>query len=142
MYLIDTNVLSELRKGRKANSAVLAFFAEVDPAGLYLSVQTIGELRSGIARLRLRGDGPQAQTLENWVGRLLEEYGERVLAFDADCAQVWGQLMAGSGQNLIDKQIAAIALINSLTVVTRNSRDFTGTGVTVRNPFGDLSGAA
>jgi predicted nucleic acid-binding protein len=135
LYLIDTNVLSELRKGGKANSAVLVFFRSLDPLDIYLPVQTIGELRGGIERLRHRGDVPQAQQLAQWLDLILTEYADRILGFDTDCTQVWGKLMAGSGQNPIDQQIAAIALIHGLTVVTRNTRDFARSGVALIDPF-------
>lgn len=135
MYLLDTNVISELRKGLKAHPGVVAFFTTPDMGQIYLPVQVIGEIRSGIARLRERGDSRQGQMLENWLYTVLQEYGERVLVFDADCAQVWGALMAGSDQNPVDKQIAAIALINDLIVVTRNGKHFAGTGVQVLDPF-------
>lgn len=135
MYLVDTNVISESRKGKKANQGVQAFWASVDPDSLYFSVQTIGELRCGIERLANRGDEMQARNLERWLNLVISEYGDRILAFDDDCAQVWGKLMAMQYQNAIDKQIAAIGLIHGLTVVTRNVKDFESTGVQTLNPF-------
>lgn len=135
MYLIDTNVIRESRKGKKANRGVQAFWKSVDPDSLFFSVQTIGELRCGIERLTLRGDDLQAKTLARWLNLIIEEYGDRILTFDEDCVQVWGKLMALQYQNPIDKQIAAIGLIHGLTVVTRNIKDFDGTGVAMLNPF-------
>ena len=135
MYLIDTNVISESRKGKKTNPGVQAFWKSVDSAALYFSVQTIGELRCGIERLANRGDATQAKNLERWLNLLITEYDDRILAFDEDCAQVWGKLMALQYQNAIDKQIASIALIHGLTVVTRNVKDFASTGVATLNPF-------
>lgn len=135
MYLLDTNVISEARKGSKANPGVLTFLATIDEAGLYLSVQTIGELRRGAENLKQRGDREQATRLANWLDRLIGEYGDRILGFDLDCAQVWGRLMSPSPQHAIDKQIAAIALIYDMVVVTRNVDDFAGTGVRCHNPF-------
>lgn len=135
MYLVDTNVISEARKGRRADKGVLAFLAEADPAKLYLSVQTLGEIRRGVENIRGRGDLPQAQRLENWLYWVTSEYADRILDFDADCAQVWGKLMSPQRQQPVVKQIAAIALIHDLTVVTRNTADFQGTGVRVHNPF-------
>ena len=78
---------------------------------------------------------PQARQLEDWLTRIVDEYVDGILNFDADCAQVWGRLMSPHPRHPIDKQIAAIALIHGLTVVTRNVDDFHGTGVEVRNPF-------
>ena len=135
MYLVDTNVISEARKGRRADKGVLAFLAEADPAKLYLSVQTLGEIRRGVENIRGRGDLPQAQRLENWLYWVTSEYADRILDFDADCAQVWGKLMSPQRQQPVVKQIAAIALIHDLTVVTRNTADFQGTGARVHNPF-------
>ncbi|EXJ14390.1 type II toxin-antitoxin system VapC family toxin [Imhoffiella purpurea] len=135
MYLVDTNVISEARKGPRANVGVLDFLSEASPGDLYLSVQTIGELRRGVERIRNRGDAPQARLLEDWLDRVLTEYADRILDFDADCAQVWGKLMAPHPQHPIDKQIAAVALIHDLVVVTRNTSDFAGTGVALLDPF-------
>jgi len=107
----------------------------VDDGGLYLPVQTVGELRQGVERLRLRGDAPQASLLEGWLNQIVVDYADRILVFDDECAQVWGKLLAKNLHNAIDKQIAAIALIHDLTVVTRNVDDFAGTGVRLMNPF-------
>lgn len=135
MYLVDTNVISESRKGIKANSGVQAFWRSVDPDAVYLSVQTIGEIRRGVENIRSRGDSSQAQVLEQWLNVVVTEYADRLLAFDERCAQVWGRLMSPYNQNPIDKQIAAIGLIYGLTVVTRNTDDFASSGVRLINPF-------
>ncbi len=135
MYLVDTNVISEARKGTKANSGVRRFFQTTDALNLYLSVQTIGEIRRGLENVRHRGDLTQARKLEKWLDLLVDNYADRILEFDEECAQVWGRLMSPHHQHPIDKQIAAIALINDLTVVTRNTDDFRGTGVGLNNPF-------
>lgn len=136
MYLVDTNVISEARKGARADPGVRAFFREAAPDALYLSVQTLGEIRRGLENIRHRGDADQARRLEEWLLGILSGYADRVLDFDADCAQVWGGLMSPHAANAIDKQIAAIALIHDMTVVTRNVADFAGTGVRLLNPFG------
>jgi predicted nucleic acid-binding protein len=135
MYLLDTNVLSELRKGTRADPALMAFFAGQDENRLYLAVQTIGEIQGGIQRLRHRNDQKQAQILEHWLYLVMQQYNDRILNFDTDCAQMWGSLMALDQHNPVDKQIAAIALIHNLTVLTRNSRDFARLGVKWLNPF-------
>ena len=135
MYLIDTNVVSELRKGARADIGVSAFFAALDPQHIHLAVQTIGELRRGLENVRGRGDHAQADRLEAWLDDITSDYAERLLGFDLDCAQVWGKLMSPDPQHPIDKQIAAIALIHDLTVVTRNTADYASTGARLLNPF-------
>lgn len=135
MYLLDTNVISELRKGSRANAGVQQFFAHLAPEDIYLSVQTIGEIRRGLENVRGRGDVEQAKRLEAWLDTLVAEYSDRILDFDIECAQVWGRLMSPSPQHVIDKQIAAMGLIYDLTVVTRNTADFQQTGAKLLNPF-------
>ncbi len=135
MFLVDTNVISELRKGQNANAGVLAFWRAADGEALYIAVQTMGEIRRGVENIRQRGDSAQAARLESWLDRVATGYADRILSFDLECAQVWGKLMSPHPQHPIDKQIAAIALIHDLTVVTRNVSDFKGLGVTVINPF-------
>jgi predicted nucleic acid-binding protein len=135
MYLVDTNVISEVRKGAKANPGVRRFFKEMHAADIYLSAQTIGEIRRGLENIRHRGDIPQTEKLKKWLDVIINDYADKILSFDEDCAQVWGRLMSPHPQHPIDKQIAAIALIHDLTVVTRNVDDFRGTGVEIQNPF-------
>ena len=136
MYLVDTNVISEARKGRRANPGVQRFFQAIEAEDLYLSVQTIGEIRRGLENIRHRGDVSQARKVEKWLELVVTDYDNRILSFDEECAQVWGRLMSPRHQHPIDKQIAAIALIHDLTVVTRNVDDFRGTGTKTSNPFG------
>lgn len=137
MYLIDTDVISEIRKTEKANAGVKAFFdnADREDAALYLSVITIGELRKGVEAIRHRGDEHQAAQLERWLHRVTSDYTGAILSFDEDAAQVWGRLCAPNPENPLDKQIAATALIYDLTVVTRNSTHYEPTGVKLLNPF-------
>lgn len=135
MYLVDTNVISEARKGIKANPGVVRFFHSTPAADRYLSVQTVGEIRRGIENIRRRGDQEHALRLESWLDVVIGEYANRILSFDSDCAQVWGRLMSPQASNPIGKQIAAIALIHGLDVVTRNVSDFSATGVNLLNPF-------
>jgi len=135
MYLVDTNVISEARKGINANQGVRKFFQATPPEELYLSVQTIGEIRRGLENIRHRGDLPQTKKLEKWLDLVVSDYADKILAFDEECAQVWGRLMSPHAEHPIDKQIAAIALIHDLAVVTRNVDDFRRTGVEIVNPF-------
>lgn len=135
MYLLDTKVISELRKGGRANHGVTAFFATLAAEDIYLSVVTIGEIRRGLENVRARGDREQAGRLEAWLDKVVTDFSDRILEFDLDCAQVWGKLMSPHPQHPIDKQIAAIALIYDLTVVTRNTDDFVSSGVRSLNPY-------
>lgn len=135
MYLLDTNVISELRKGARTNPGVAAFFATLNSDDIYLAVQTIGEIRRGVENIRRRGDRPQAERLEAWLDVVVSNHAMRILGFDLECSQVWGTLMSPNPQHPIDKQIAAIALIYDLTVVTRNTSDFETTGARLLNPF-------
>jgi hypothetical protein len=137
VYLVDTDVISEIRKAEKANSGVHEFFATARKEGtlLYLSVVTIGELRTGVERLRHRGDAPQAKRLERWLRHVTTTFADAILSIDEDIAEVWGRLRVPNPENPLYKQIAATALIHDLAVVTRNTAHFAPTGVRVYNPF-------
>lgn len=137
MYLVDTDVISEARKGERANAGVRAFFrnAARDNATLYLSVITVGEMRQGVEIVRHRGDKAQADRLERWLDRVTSDYTDAILPFDEEAAQIWGRLRVPNPENPLDKQIAATALIYDLIVVTRNSAHYESTGVRLVNPF-------
>jgi len=135
MFLVDTNVISEARKGLRANPGVQAFWREVNDGEVFISAITIGELRRGVENLKHRTDLIQARRLETWLLLLCNEYANRILNFDWECAHIWGALMAPNPQHVLDKQIAAIALLHDLTVVTRNTADFLACGVKLNNPF-------
>lgn len=137
MFLLDTNVISEVRKGAKGNRGVQAFSHQisVDKSPVFLAAVTVGELRRGVVSLSHRGDAPQAQMLSTWLEHVLKRYATGVIVFDEPCAQVWGRLMVPQPSNPIDKQIAATAIVHQLTLVTRNTRDFQNTGARLLNPF-------
>ena len=137
MYLLDTNIVSELRKRDRANPGVIGFFHQLieQDARAYISVITMGELRRGVDLMRYRGDLTQANLLERWLQTLLNDYADNVLDFGSEEAQIWGRLRVPHPENAIDKQLAATALVYDLTLVTRNVQDFVDTGVNLRNPF-------
>jgi toxin FitB len=137
MYLVDTDVISEARKGDRTNSGVRTFFSRATQEGaeLYLSAVTIGELRQGVERIRYRGDKSQAQRLEQWLLRVTSAYADRILPLDEETAHIWGRLRVPNPENPLDKQIAATALIHDLEVISRNVAHYAPTGVRVKNPF-------
>ena len=134
MFLVDTNVISEIRNGPRADPGVTGFLlhAELD---LFLPVQVVGEMQSGIQLLRNRGDNAQAERVEAWLAIIVERFSSRILVFDLECAVAWGKIRAGSDQNQIDRQIAAIAQVYDLTIATRNVDHYAGSGVRLFNPF-------
>lgn len=133
-FLLDTNIVSELRRGARANAGVLEWFDERSPDELCLSVVTIGEIRQGIEQLRGRS-GPQAMALDRWLTGLVQFYEDRVLYVDGDVAEEWGRLRASRKPPVVDALLAATARVHNLTLVTRNVRDFAGLKVRVLNPF-------
>jgi predicted nucleic acid-binding protein len=134
-FLVDTNVVSELRKGHRANAKVRDWLRSVDDAALHLSVLVIGELRQGVERLRRR-DPPAAANLDRWLHELVRSYADRVLPVDAEVAERWGRLNVPDPVSAVDGLLAATALVHSLTLVTRNVRDIQRTGVRHLDPFG------
>lgn len=135
-FLVDTNVLSESAKP-KPDAGVMAWLRE-NEREIYVSTITIGELRRGIERLPESG---RKTKLRHWLQSLCDCMQGRVLSFSTSSAHVWGQLKAkwdaaGLVVPTLDSQIAAIAKRHGLTVVTRNTRDYSKTGVKVLNPFG------
>lgn len=137
MYLLDTNIISELRKRDRANPGVTRFFRQIAEEEIitYLSVITIGEFRRGVDIIQYRGDVTQAKSLETWLQIIIDRYAENILDFGREEAQIWGRLRVPHPENALDKQIAATALVYDLTLVTRNIKDFTATGVSLLNPF-------
>jgi predicted nucleic acid-binding protein len=137
MYLLDTNVVSELRKIRagKADRHVAAWADSVDAADLFLSVMTIHELELGVL-LAERRDPPQGALFRAWLnGHVLTAFADRILAVDAVVAQRSARLHVPDPRPLRDGLIAATALVHGMTVVTRNVADFEPTGVATLNPW-------
>lgn len=133
MYLLDTDVLSELRKAKR-NPNVLAWIEEIASADLHISVVTVFEIEFGIEQQR-RDNPAFAKRLELWLDDTLRLYGERVLPLTTNIAQRWGRLAIKVGNKDLDLALAATALEHGLTVVTRNVAHHGPTGVAVMNPF-------
>jgi predicted nucleic acid-binding protein len=133
-YLLDTNVLSELRKGVRANAAVVGWAKSVINEEHFVSVLALGEIRKGIESIRGR-DPVQASALEQWLRETEADFGDRVLPVTKAISDKWGRLMAVRALPVSDALMAATALTHSLTFVTRNGADVQHTGVNVFNPF-------
>jgi predicted nucleic acid-binding protein len=132
MYLLDTNVVSELRRS-KPHGALLAWFADVSDADLRVSAVTIGEIQAGIEITRER-DEDKAREIESWLELVAHSYN--VLPMDAETFRCWARLMHRRSDDLIeDAMIAATAIVHGLTVATRNVRDFGAFGVKTLDPF-------
>jgi toxin FitB len=132
-YLLDTNVVSELRK-RDPDPHVLAWYGTVTSSDLFLSVLTIGEIRLGIERLR-RKDSAQADLLEQWMHGLHATYQDHLIEVDTEVAEEWGRLNVPDPLPVIDGLLAASAKVRGWTLVTRNTADLGRSGVVLFNPF-------
>ncbi len=135
-YLLDTNVISELRKGERADPNVTAWIAELADEKIFLSVLTIGEIRRGIESVRRR-DPDSAAALDRWLALLSEAHGDRILPIDRAIAEEWGRMNVPDPLPVVDGLLAATARALGLTLVTRNVADVKGTGVELLDPFGD-----
>ncbi len=127
-------MVSELRKGRACDPGVAAWFEELSPDEVYLSVLTLGEIRKGIESRRRR-DEPTAAALELWLAELESNYSEHLLPVDQATADCWGRLNVPDPLPAVDGLLAATAITRDLTLVTRNVRDVAPTGVDLLNPF-------
>lgn len=132
-YLLDTNVLSEIRR-RRPDPAVLHWYADVPAQKLFLSVLVVGELRQGVDRLARR-DPAQAARFDDWLKQLVTVYEDRIVPITAQIAETWGRLNVPDPVPVIDGLLAATALVRDWTLVTRNTSDVAGTGVRLLDPF-------
>jgi toxin FitB len=132
-WLLDTNVISEIRKGKRGDPGVARWVAgRRDDA--WLSVLTVGEIRRGI-ELKRRKDEAAARHLEIWLQGLLGSFESHILPIDDRVAEVWGRLNVPDPRPVVDTLLAATAIVHGLTLVTRNVDDVAGTGARVLNPF-------
>ena len=134
MYLLDTNVLSELRKRSSCHPAVAAWIQPIEPSELYVSVLALGEIRKGIELISKR-DPAAAAKLDTWLSGLYTSYADRILDVTAAVAEEWGRMNALRPLAAADGLIAATAKTHDLTLVTRNVQDLHGVGVRLLNPF-------
>jgi predicted nucleic acid-binding protein len=137
-FLIDTNVLSELRKKEKANIGVQNWFTNADGNQLYISVLTLGEIRQGIEQLK-RKDEKAAHALDIWLKQIESDSVRLILPITQEIADRWGQINVPDKMPVIDGFLAATALVHNLILVTRNIRDVERSDVKVLNPFSEES---
>jgi hypothetical protein len=133
-YLIDTNVISELRKANRCNAHVSRWFAAVDDVDIFLSVLTIGELRRGVDSIHRR-DARSGAVLNRWLHGIVESFHDRILPVDETAAEEWGRLNVPNPLPVIDGLLAATAKVHGLVLVTRNTKHVARTGVSYLNPF-------
>lgn len=133
-FLLDTNVLSELRKGRRCNAGVARWFADLGEESIFISVLTIGEIRKGIESIRRR-DVRAAASLDAWLLRLSTDHTDRLLPIDRSVADEWGRMNVPDPLPVVDGLIAATARVHGLTVATRNMEDMIRTGAVLFDPF-------
>ncbi|MBE3071353.1 MAG: type II toxin-antitoxin system VapC family toxin [Acidobacteria bacterium] len=133
-FLVDTNVISELRKGARANPRVAAWFADLAEEEVYLSVLTVGEIRNGIERIRRR-DRRAATALDRWLRTLVRDYEDRVLPVDRAVAEQWGRLSVPDPLPVIDALLAATAAVHGLVLATRNVKHLERIEVPLFDPF-------
>lgn len=133
-YLIDTNIISEIRKGERRDANVAAWFESIDDADLYLSVLVLGEIRKGIERVRSK-DPARADALEKWLSAVHRAFAGRILPVDDAVAEEWGKMNAVRPVSTVDGLLAATAKVHRLTLATRNTTDVAGLGARVFNPF-------
>ena len=133
-FLIDTNVISEVRKGTRCDPNVAAWYSSIKDFDLYLSALILGEIRKGIELARPR-DPAKAEALQGWLDAVVEAFADRVIPVDRFVSDAWGRMSATRAIPVIDGLLAATAKVHDLTLVTRNDADVAGLGVRVLNPF-------
>jgi toxin FitB len=133
-YLIDTNIISEVRKGDRCDPNVSAWYASIADEDLFLSTLVLGEIRKGVELVRPRDPG-RAAALERWLREVETAFEGRVLGIDNAVSDRWGRMSAIRPVPVIDGLLAATAFTNGLMLVTRDDRDVVGLGALILNPF-------
>ncbi len=133
-YLIDTNIILEIRKGGRCDPNVAQWYDGIADDDLHLSVLALGEIRQGIERSRRR-DPDKAKALDRWLVQIYEAFDGRILPIDSAVADIWGQMNVPDRISTIDGLMAATAKVHGLTLVTRNIADVTRSGAALLNPF-------
>lgn len=133
-YLVDTNIISEVRKNARCDRGVAAWYASIDDNDLYLSVLVLGEIRKGIELARRR-DPLKAAVLDAWLREVDAAFGDRILPIDRVVTDEWGHMCSRRTIPVIDGLLAATAKVHRMTLVTRNDADVANLGALVLNPF-------
>lgn len=136
-YLLDTNILSELRKGSRGSPRVLEWAQSTRSDRHYISVLSLAEIRRGIEILRRKAPD-QCPAFERWLDHLREHYQNEILTVGEEIADRWGRMQAERSLPVLDGLIAATASVHGLTVATRNVADYQNSGVDLVNPFDDI----
>ena len=133
-YLIDTNIISEVRKGERCNPNVARWYSSIGDDELYLSVLVLGEIRRGVELARPR-DPDKASMLDAWLKEVTDAFQGRLLSVNQTVADRWGRMNAKRTLSVVDGLLAATATVHGLTLATRNIGDVADTGANVVNPF-------
>jgi toxin FitB len=134
VFLLDTNIISEVRKGERCDHRVANWYASIEDSDLFLSVLVLGEIRRGVELAR-RNDSAKADALGKWLQLVEETFGPRILSVDAAVAHEWGRMSATRPLAVIDGLLAATAKVHGLTLATRNEENVRGLGAGIVNPF-------
>ncbi|MSO76431.1 MAG: type II toxin-antitoxin system VapC family toxin [Alphaproteobacteria bacterium] len=137
-YLIDTNIISEVRKGERCDANVRAWYASIDDTSLYLSVLVLGEVRKGIELARGK-DPARGRALEQWLAAVRQAFAGRILPVDDAVGEEWGRMSAKRPVSVIDGLLAATAKVHCMTLVTRNKAGVADLGARVIDPFGPVA---
>ena len=136
-YLLDTNIISEIRKGSDCNPHVAAWYDSLDEASIYVSVLVLGEIRKGIERVQST-NAAQARALEKWLSTLSRDFAHRILPIDLAVADEWGRMSAKRPVSTVDALLAATAKVHQMMLATRNIADVADLGAEVLNPFAPM----